>query len=416
MAAKKPLRVYQKTRGRMIPVDPATLARQRTRGIPARPVYAEATNQDQAAITQRVLEYSPTARARMEKEPSPYEGLLHSIYDAVLITDMTGRILDANLRAEHAFMLAREDLREMNFVELVSGADDRLLTVIQRNVDNRRFTIVEAICLRADGTRFFAEIVVNLLRGYPRPALCFFVRDITERKQVEQQLRQVNERLVDAEKIQARLDTMSTLVHAINNPLQILMCMAELDQNEEYKKQVDRIVDVINKLRQTESFEVVPDQEVGARYDLDHTAAWLPCDRSRLLVVDDERLLRDMFTKALMSAFPELMIDAVADGRQAIEAFEKHRPAVIVMDVSMPMMSGEEAFKQIRALCEQKRWALPCFIFCTGFVISEPLQQIVGNQQYHLCLTKPVEMADLIRTIQARLSESFATPRPPTGG
>ena len=404
--AKKPVRVYKKTKGRMIPIDTSTLARQKTDAPPPAPVYADATSTadgDRLSITQRVLEHSELSQARLDQGQSKYEGLLHSIYDAVLITEPDGKIVEANARAEYTFMLAREDLYEMNFIELVSGADEKLLDVIQKNVDNRRFTILEAVCLRADGTRFFAEIVVNKLRGRQK-ALCCLVRDITERKQAEEQLKKANEKVVDAERIQARLDTLSTLIHAINNPLQILMCMAELDQNQEYKKQVDRIVEVIAQLRQHESLDTVADEEGGMRYDIKEPTELQPGDMTRILVVDDERMLRDMFLKSLGAAFPGITIDAAPDGRQACDLFQKNRYGVIVMDLSMPVMNGEEAYEQIRKVCEQSQWAVPSFIFCTGFVVSESLQQIVGDRSVHTFLTKPLEISELVQIIQARLA------------
>jgi len=270
-------------------------------------------------------------------------------------------------------------------------------------VDNKRFTVLEAVCLRADETRFYAEIVVNKLRGKRQKALCILIRDVTERKTAEEELRQANEKLIDAEKVQARLDTLSTLFYAVNNPLQILMCMAELDANKEYKKQVARIIEVIGQLRKETTLEAITDEQGGTRYDIPEQRELLPNDKSRILVVDDERMLRDMFVKSLSVVFPNLTIDTAADGREARDLFAQHRYGLIVMDLSMPVMNGEEAFQEIKHLCQEKAWVLPPVIFCTGFVVSENLQETVGDQSYHYCLTKPLEMADLVKLIQERL-------------
>ncbi|MDI6774153.1 MAG: PAS domain S-box protein [Verrucomicrobiota bacterium] len=361
--SKRPVRVYKKTKGRMVPVDAATAAKNRADATPAQPVYAETADSDRAKITHRAVEHSEIGPTRMEQGPSKYDGLLHSIYDAVLITDMDGNITEANARAERAFMLARDDLYGRNLFELVSGADEKLLDVIRENADNRRFTVLEAVCLRADGTRFFAEIVINRLRGRQQKSLCIFARDVTERRRAEENLKHANERLVDAEKIQARLDTVSTLIHAINNPLQILMCMAELDQNREHKKQVDRIVEVIVQLRRQESLDTVPDEESGARYDIPAPKELLACDMGRILVVDDEQMLRDIFLKSLSAAFPGLVIETASDGQEARDIFEKNRPGIIIMDLSMPVMNGEESYRQINSLCGTNGWLLPAFIF-----------------------------------------------------
>lgn len=56
-----------------------------------------------------------------------------------------------------------------------------------------------------------------------------------------------------------RLDTISTLFYELNNPLQILICMA--DKNKEYKKQLDRIVSVLYQLREHETLKTIVDKE-----------------------------------------------------------------------------------------------------------------------------------------------------------
>jgi CheY-like chemotaxis protein len=38
----------------------------------------------------------------------------------------------------------------------------------------------------------------------------------------------------------------------------------------------------------------------------------------------------------------------VGNGQEAIEAWEKHTPRIIMMDVSMPLMNGHEATRRIR--------------------------------------------------------------------
>jgi DNA-binding NarL/FixJ family response regulator len=67
----------------------------------------------------------------------------------------------------------------------------------------------------------------------------------------------------------------------------------------------------------------------------------------RVLVVDDERLLRTGFTMILRSE-PDLeVVGEAADGREAVSAAATLRPDVILMDVRMPGLDGLEATRQI---------------------------------------------------------------------
>jgi DNA-binding NarL/FixJ family response regulator len=67
----------------------------------------------------------------------------------------------------------------------------------------------------------------------------------------------------------------------------------------------------------------------------------------RVLVVDDEALLRTAFS-SLIDAEDDLeVVGEAADGRQAVESTHRLAPDVVVMDVRMPVMDGIEATRQI---------------------------------------------------------------------
>ena len=68
---------------------------------------------------------------------------------------------------------------------------------------------------------------------------------------------------------------------------------------------------------------------------------------TRVLVVDDEALLRTAFS-SLIDAEDDLeVVGEAADGRQAVEQARRLRPDVVVMDVRMPVMDGIEATRHI---------------------------------------------------------------------
>jgi PAS domain S-box-containing protein len=117
-----------------------------------------------------------------------YNELLQSVYDAALICTMKGKIIDVNVRAIDFLLYGRDELLDSNVFDVVSGSDDTLLQTLCENLENERFTLIQAYCIRKDGTYFPAEISVNKLR-LGDMHLCFFIRDITARRQAEEMLR-----------------------------------------------------------------------------------------------------------------------------------------------------------------------------------------------------------------------------------
>lgn len=116
-----------------------------------------------------------------------------------------------------------------------------------------------------------------------------------------------------------------------------------------------------------------------------------------LLIADDEPLLREALSLQLAEAWPEARVVASArNGREALELFERHQPAVCFLDVQMPGLSGIEVARRIGARAH--------LVFVTAYDRYAVEAFAAGVLDY---LVKPVARERLATTV-ARLRERLA--------
>jgi len=143
--------------------------------------------------------------------------LLRSVYDAVLIADLRGVVVDCNERALEFFRYERDRLLGLNVVEIISGAEHTLLARLEENLRKHRYSVVEAYCLRSDGSRFASEIAVGRLQVGNEERRSFFVRDISIRKKAQEELERAIARLEEHDR--AKSHFIANVSHELRTPL-----------------------------------------------------------------------------------------------------------------------------------------------------------------------------------------------------
>jgi PAS domain S-box-containing protein len=127
-----------------------------------------------------------------------FQELFQSVYDGAVIADYDGHIVDANTRAVDFLQYSRAELSALNITALISGADAATLKTLTASIDEDRFVLIQAYCVRKDGVLFPAEIAVNSLAVRKRRYLCCFIRDLSWRRQAEEMLRTVHNAIQNA--------------------------------------------------------------------------------------------------------------------------------------------------------------------------------------------------------------------------
>lgn len=122
------------------------------------------------------------------RQTGAYQELFKSIYDGLVITNTDGLILEVNSRASLLLKYSHEEFSGKRVTDFIDGATESLIPELLNSTKNEAFTLIEAYCIRKDGTDFPAEVVVHTINLGQGPQLCFFMRDISKRIQMEKDL------------------------------------------------------------------------------------------------------------------------------------------------------------------------------------------------------------------------------------
>jgi DNA-binding NarL/FixJ family response regulator len=115
----------------------------------------------------------------------------------------------------------------------------------------------------------------------------------------------------------------------------------------------------------------------------------------RVMVVDDQALIRDGLTTLLDATAGVEPVAAAANGAEAVSLADEHRPDVILMDLRMPVLDGVDATRQIKAAHPE----IEIVVLTTHADDASILSALgAGARGY---LTKDAGIAEISRAVQA---------------
>ncbi len=120
---------------------------------------------------------------------------------------------------------------------------------------------------------------------------------------------------------------------------------------------------------------------------------------SRILVVDDETDIRETLASILKSE--GFQAQCAADGREAVDLFTTDPFDLVITDIRMPDMNGEEVLKEVKRLDENVE-----VIVLTGYATMENAIRILKNDCAYTYLAKPLQdIEDLLTPVNRALEK-----------
>ena len=118
-------------------------------------------------------------------------------------------------------------------------------------------------------------------------------------------------------------------------------------------------------------------------------------EKKKILIADDDASIRLLLRSILRKNYT--VIEA-ADGQEALEATQKHKPSLVLMDVFMPKMNGLEATRTIREREKESGQHIPV-IAITAYDTREDKEKcLAAGMDY--CLSKPINFKELCNAIE----------------
>lgn len=199
----------------------------RTIDVEVASYYLEFRQRPAALVVARDITESKRAKQALSESESVARSVLDTALDAYIRMDREGWITEWNLMAERTFGWTRDDAIGCRLADIIVPPGQReahrhglahYVATGEGPILNRR---IEVHALRRDGTEFPVELTIQTVETRHGQEFSAFLRDLTEKKGAEAQLRQ-------AQKMEAVGQLTGGIAHDFNNLLTVVIGNLEL--------------------------------------------------------------------------------------------------------------------------------------------------------------------------------------------
>ena len=115
---------------------------------------------------------------------------------------------------------------------------------------------------------------------------------------------------------------------------------------------------------------------------------------ARILIIEDEDLVRDMLEQMLERAGHEVL--QASDGEEGVEVYRRDRPDLVITDIQMPKKDGLDTIRDLKGDSPDLK-----LIAITGF--NPETLEVARQMGIRHTFTKPFHMAELLGAVEELL-------------
>jgi PAS domain S-box-containing protein len=298
---------------------------------------------DESGAVYRIAGLAEDITKRKEGWDALYESealksaIMRVALDAIITIDHAGSIIELNSAAEKMFAKARAKLVGQDIAQIIplslrpwfqAGLASCFLGKQGPTTGNR----VELPVLRTDGNRFYAELAITRIERKGQPAFTLYIRDITQRKRSEEELRSFHRRIIEVQETE-RLRIAGELHDGINQIIaSVKMRLKKVADSLPQLKPAAR--EILSRCDQLLVKALDENRRIARNLrpsDLDHFGLFAACQNH----CDEMQLRCNLKIQCHIDAFsqrlaPEMELNLFRIIQEAIANIEKHAQAQAV--------------------------------------------------------------------------------------
>ena len=184
-----------------------------------------------------------------------YRTLFENAGDAIFVLDMDGKMLDANRIACDRLGYARKELMALNWRDIEPPEENAHIEERMEALAKEGHLIFETTHRRSDGQMLPIEVSSRIIEYDNVPAVLTIARDISERKEAEEEKARLQKQLRQAQKMEAIGTLAGGIAHDFNNILTPIsgyteLAMRKIPEDNKARRNLERVITAVRRAKE----------------------------------------------------------------------------------------------------------------------------------------------------------------------